>query len=96
MSRFYSIKQTISPNLTWAECESQPVAMIMKLDTPLLTTNPERRLICGRCQYPEDNFIFVSAIDYWEYDMLNAFGVPQVNETFTNDIIEIFKNRGIR
>lgn len=88
--RFYSIRNHLESTLTWGQAESRPIATIMKLDDKRIHPNPERKLITGRCQYPEGNFIYISAIEEWEYDMLDAFGVPHADDALIDGIVKIF------
>jgi len=90
MSRFYSIRTHTESTLTWGQAESRPIATIMKLDNKSINPNPERRLVTGRCQYPEGNYIYIKAIEEWEYDMLDAFDVPHADDALINGIIKIF------
>jgi hypothetical protein len=64
----------------------------MKLDTKTINPDPERRLVTGRCQYPEGNYVYVSIIEEWEYDMLDAFDVPHTTDEVVSGIINIFKS----
>lgn len=92
MSRYYSIRNHADLVLTWSQAKSRPIDAIMKLDGRRINADPERNLVSGRCQYPKDNYVYVSLLEEWEYDMLDAFGVPHADDEVVNGLIKIFSS----
>jgi len=76
--------------MSWSQAKAQPIDLIMKLEN-VWVGDPDRKLVSGRCQYPQGTYLLVNVIDEWDYDMLFAFGVPEADETLTKALINIFK-----
>ena len=82
--RYYAIRDACA-HITADACEhisNRSYRKRMMYDQPIkeiMKTPWHRGYGAGVYEYPMDTFIHLSHIDEWDYDILFAFGVPEVN-----------------
>ena len=72
--KYYSIRVDEDGKIPIDDLRVRPVDQIMK------TPDGHALYMQGIWQYPKDRFIYLRYIEAWEYDMLLAFGIPDVSD----------------
>ena len=73
--KYCAVRVSKQLHRTWEDWESHPVDFIMKIP------NGQRLYMRGTWIYPDDTYNHLTYIGPWEYDLLDAFDVPDITDT---------------